>query len=34
MRIFENTRFDFLSNFRKSYIISGVLLLVSIISLI
>ena len=34
MRIFENTRFDFLSSFRKSYIISGVLLLVSIISLI
>ena len=34
MRIFENTHFDFLSSFRKSYIISGILLLVSIVSLI
>lgn len=34
MRIFENTHFDFLSNFRKSYIISGILLTVAVISLI
>lgn len=33
MRIFENPTFDFLSNFRSSYIISGILLLVSIVSL-
>ncbi len=34
MRIFENTHFDFLSNFRMSYLISGILLLVAIVSLI
>ncbi len=33
MRIFENTHFDFLSNFRTSYIISGTLLVVAVISL-
>ena len=34
MRIFENTHFDFLSNFRTSYIVSGILLVVAVISLI
>lgn len=34
MRIFENTHFDFLSSFRSSYIISGILLLVAVVSLI
>ena len=34
MRIFENTHFDFLSNFRTSSLISGILLTVAIISLI
>lgn len=34
MRIFENTHFDFLSSFRTSYIVSGVLLVVAIVSLI
>ena len=34
MRIFENTHFDFLSSFRTSYIVSGVLLVVAVFSLI
>jgi len=34
MRIFENTSFDFLSSNKDSYLISGVLLLVAIVSLI
>ena len=34
MRIFENTHFDFLSNYRKSYLISGVLLAIALVSLI
>ena len=34
MRIFENPTHDFLSDFRASYIISGVLLLVAVVSLV
>lgn len=34
MRVFENTTFDFLSNFRSSYITSGLLLVVAIFSLL
>ena len=34
MRIFENASFDFLSNFRTSYIISGALLAIAVVSLI
>ena len=34
MRIFENTHFDFLSSFRASYLISGTLLVVAIVSLL
>ena len=34
MRIFENTHFDFLSSFRTSYIVSGILLLVAVVSLV
>ncbi len=34
MRIFENTSFDFLSSNKDSYLISGILLLVAIVSLV
>lgn len=34
MRIFENVHFDFLSSFGKSYLISGVLLAIAVVSLV
>ena len=34
MRIFENPSYDFLGSHRKSYIISGILLLVAVVSLV
>ena len=34
MRIFENPTYDFLSSFRTSYIVSGILLVIAIVSLV